>query len=380
MSWREESSQRLSHSKTTFPPLSVSLTPLKRSAEPGPARTSGITRGSTTTGSNPRRLDMASTVSGGLSGRGFSVTTGWKEWAEEQVRDAILERASSPDLPGVEARAHAAKAVLVTARAELDAVLSVALAERQKDSYLSRQLVEAQKETVVPAAEASLALVRKTVATRDPLVELAFTVAPHQVILGHVSYLQSIRESLLHLRQVAHLSGSYLRRLSALSTTGGPAVSATESGTSLAPGAVFIGHGGNRQWMALRDFLRERLHLNTDDFNRVATAGIPTADRLQEMLDNVSFALLVLTAEDETASGELNARMNVIHEVGLFQGRLGLRRAVVMLEEGCTEFSNIHGLGQIRFPADGIEAKFEEVRVTLEREGLLLGPADTSGS
>jgi predicted nucleotide-binding protein len=44
------------------------------------------------------------------------------------------------------------------------------------------------------------------------------------------------------------------------------------------------------------------------------------------------------------------ARMNMIHEVGLYQGRLGFTRAIVMLEEGCNESSNTAGLGQIRFP------------------------------
>jgi predicted nucleotide-binding protein len=53
-------------------------------------------------------------------------------------------------------------------------------------------------------------------------------------------------------------------------------------------------------------------------------------------------------------------RMNVIHEAGLFQGRLGFTRAIVMLEEGCEEFSNIEGLGQIRFPNNNIKAAFHD--------------------
>jgi hypothetical protein len=43
----------------------------------------------------------------------------------------------------------------------------------------------------------------------------------------------------------------------------------------------------------------------------------------------------------------------------------------MLLEEGCSEFSNIHGLGQIRFPKGNIKAAFEEVRQVLEREGVL---------
>ena len=63
--------------------------------------------------------------------------------------------------------------------------------------------------------------------------------------------------------------------------------------------------------------------------------------------------------------------MNVVHEAGLFQGRLGFTKAIVLLEEGCEEFSNIQGLGQIRFPKGNIAAAFEEIRRVLEREDLL---------
>ncbi len=62
---------------------------------------------------------------------------------------------------------------------------------------------------------------------------------------------------------------------------------------------------------------------------------------------------------------------NVIHEAGLFQGRLGFERTIILLEEGCEEFSNIQGLGQIRFPSGNIKAIFEDIRHVLEREGLV---------
>jgi predicted nucleotide-binding protein len=88
------------------------------------------------------------------------------------------------------------------------------------------------------------------------------------------------------------------------------------------------------------------------------------------MLDTTGVAFLVMTGEDERADGAVVARMNVVHEAGLFQGRLGFNRAIVLLEEGCEEFSNIHGLGQIRFPKGNIGAVFEKIREVLEREGL----------
>jgi len=82
-------------------------------------------------------------------------------------------------------------------------------------------------------------------------------------------------------------------------------------------------------------------------------------------------AFLVMTGEDETPNGILRARQNVIHEIGLFQGRCGWNRAIVLLEDECEEFSNIEGVTQIRFPKGRIDAKAEEIRRVLERERML---------
>jgi predicted nucleotide-binding protein len=134
---------------------------------------------------------------------------------------------------------------------------------------------------------------------------------------------------------------------------------------------IFIGHGKSEQWRILKDFLHERLSLKYEEFNRISAAGINTQERLSEMLDQCGFAFLVLAAEDLHGDGSLHARENVIHESGLFQGRLGWRKAIILLEEGCQEFSNIVGLGQIRFAKGNIQSCFEEIRRVLEREGLL---------
>lgn len=86
------------------------------------------------------------------------------------------------------------------------------------------------------------------------------------------------------------------------------------------------------------------------------------------MLKEATFAILLLTGEDETAAGPLRARQNVVHEVGLFQGRLGFDRAIVLLEEGCEDFSNLAGTLHINFPVDRIEQALGHVVSTLRRE------------
>lgn len=141
-------------------------------------------------------------------------------------------------------------------------------------------------------------------------------------------------------------------------------------GTSNA-GRIFIGHGRSLLWRELKDFISDRLGLDYDEFNRESVAGIATWERLNQMLSDASFAFLIMTAEDEHSDSTLHARENVIHESGLFQGKLGSRRAIILFEEGCSEFSNIFGLSQLRFPKSRISAVFEEIRRVLEREQIL---------
>lgn len=90
---------------------------------------------------------------------------------------------------------------------------------------------------------------------------------------------------------------------------------------------IFIGHGRSGVWYQLKAFLNDRLHLECDEFNSEAVAGISTTARLQKLLDNAAFAFLVMTAEDIHADATCHARENVIHEAGLFQGRLGFERS-----------------------------------------------------
>ena len=134
---------------------------------------------------------------------------------------------------------------------------------------------------------------------------------------------------------------------------------------------IFIGHGRSDIWRELKDFIVDTLGLEYDEFNRISPAGKATSDRLKEMLKESSIAFLIMTGEDEQADGSLHARENVIHEAGLFQGKVGFERAIILLEKGCQEFSNIHGLGQIRFPKGNIRAIFEDIRDVLKRESIM---------
>ncbi len=136
-------------------------------------------------------------------------------------------------------------------------------------------------------------------------------------------------------------------------------------------GKIFIGHGRSSEWLKLRAFLSEKLSLLCDEFNIEATAGLQTANRIETMLTSARMAFLVTTAEDEHTDGTRHPRANVIHEIGLFQAKLGSRRAIVLLEAGCSRFSNLDGLTTINFPINDVMARSEEIRGVLAREHLI---------
>jgi predicted nucleotide-binding protein len=133
---------------------------------------------------------------------------------------------------------------------------------------------------------------------------------------------------------------------------------------------IFIGHGHSALWRELKDFIADTLTLPWDEFNRYASAGYFTHERITEMLNRAGFAFLVYTGEDELADGSIRTRENIVYETGLFQGRLEFRRAVVLREYGCSVLSNLDGLTRIDFPKDNIRAAFEDVRGVLRREGF----------
>jgi len=131
---------------------------------------------------------------------------------------------------------------------------------------------------------------------------------------------------------------------------------------------VFIGHGGSGDWRDLKDHLTDQHGIEVVAYETGARAGHTIRDILDEMMIKSSFAVLVMTAADEQADGSMSARPNVIHEVGLFQGKLGFNKAIVALEKGTNLFSNLDGIQQLRFSSNNIKEIFGDVLATIKRE------------
>lgn len=296
----------------------------------------------------------------------FQGTTGdWVEYDRDQVRAAIMATAGDPDIGAAKARAEEARSVFREEQATVVSVLT-ACVRFSADEYVGKL-----KEKAESLSEPTEHLLSRAALSRFSNVQMmsrdavaigqGIHLAPHELVNIEVRAISLSFDKCRELATMARRAADHIERLNHA-----PSSQARQVGSR-----VFIGHGRSLLWRELKDFVSDRINLPYDEFNRVPVAGTTNVDRLSEMMDNAAVAFLVLTAEDERSDGTQVARQNVVHEAGLFQGRLGFSRAVVMLEEGCEPFSNIDGLGQLRFPAGRISALFEDVRRVLEREGLV---------
>lgn len=80
--------------------------------------------------------------------------------------------------------------------------------------------------------------------------------------------------------------------------------------------------------------------------------------KLNDEAEKCSFAVVVMTGDDQMGTGSPRARENVLHEIGFFQGKLGLENVCLLHEEGTSIPSNIHGLVYIPFPKGLVSAGF----------------------
>ncbi len=286
----------------------------------------------------------------------------WEEHDFDSVVSLIQTEAEIDNTDSLDEVAHEATELFEEKQSEVLSLITPALVENEKDTFFSDLVAKIKKlKVLTPNDYLNRVLPSGQQMSRDMNAIMAGVKTP-----PHLSVLAAIFGTRAPFTACNNLSKIVRRLASHMENIGKSRERSERIGIK-----VFIGHGRSIPWRDLKDFIQDRLHLPWDEFNRVPVAGFANIARLSEMLDSSAIAFIVMTAEDEQADGKLHARMNVIHEAGLFQGRLGFEKAILLVEEGCEEFSNVQGLGQIRFPPGKISAIFEEIRRVLEREGLI---------
>jgi predicted nucleotide-binding protein len=286
----------------------------------------------------------------------------WHEYQHDEVYEPLKDRAGDPSLEEMIELVNGTSTKLLSLREEVISLLT-AICEGTEDKYVTGVLEGIKDDKLISANEFVKAFQPKgefRCSDDRAISSGGFLTPPHIWLRAQVSAIKHrITFGKDHANAARNVAAHLERRRSAKSLS-------IKQGSK-----VFLGHGRSPLWKDLKDFVKDRLKLDWDEFNRVPVAGFTNIARLSEMLGEAGIAFLIMTAEDELKDGKVHARMNVIHEAGLFQGRLGFSRAIIVLEEGCEEFSNVQGLGQIRFPAGNIKAAFEDIRLVLEREGFL---------
>jgi predicted nucleotide-binding protein len=285
----------------------------------------------------------------------------WRQYDPVDVKSRIRQAAGSADLTAARDASRQAAEAFASAKMEMLSIIENEL-DRGSDQFLLRLKGDLEKMAVLSGFEiAQIWSPKGQIMTRDTLAAGQRTQVPaHTQELADVASITQSFEVCKAGATICEKAASHLERKE------NRGKNRSGLGTK-----VFIGHGRSSAWRELKDFIKDTLSLPWDEFNRVPVAGIANTSRLSEMLDDAAIAFLVMTGEDSMEDGEIQARLNVVHEAGLFQGRLGFTKAIVLIEDGCSEFSNIQGLGQIRFPKGNIAASFEEIRRVLEREGQM---------
>src|SRR5258708_7991421 len=229
-------------------------------------------------------------------------TTGeWEEFTKQAVIGRIEQLSDNPDLSGAREHAHRAAEAFEDDKATFVSIITTELGI-SSDAYLRSLLKDIEKLNVNSKSQFIAAMRPTQYWSRDTLaMSQGATTPPHLDTLAEVYSLRHPRVCCQELEKAARKAVAHILRKTAM-----PPV-------LIPPGEkVFIGHGRSQIWKDLKEFVQDRLKLRWEEFNRVSSAGIPTSQRLAEMMESARFAFLVLTAEDERKDGALQARMNVI--------------------------------------------------------------------
>lgn len=138
---------------------------------------------------------------------------------------------------------------------------------------------------------------------------------------------------------------------------------------------VFIVHGRDEaKWRELKDILRSEFRLNPIVLLEQPDAGCKTViEKFEHYAQTCTYAVAVFTPDDQVtfdSESYVQARPNVIYELGWFCGKLGRGSVMLLLKDGTSVFSDFGGIIQKRF-TQNISEKVLEIRRDLIAAGVL---------
>ena len=138
---------------------------------------------------------------------------------------------------------------------------------------------------------------------------------------------------------------------------------------------VFIIHGRDEaKWRELKEIIKSEFRLNPIVLFEQPDIGAKTViEKFEHYAPTCSYAIAVFTPDDEVKSGSenyLQARPNVIYELGWFCARLGRSGVMLLLKEGTSVFSDFGGIIQKRFQQN-ISERLAEIKKDLVAAGVI---------
>ena len=130
---------------------------------------------------------------------------------------------------------------------------------------------------------------------------------------------------------------------------------------------VFMGHGRSKAWRDLEEHVGNRHRCRIESYEIGSRAGHAIRDILEVVVGaEDGCAILVVTGEDVALNPSSDLRLDLAHEAGVFQGRLGFDNVMILAEQGIQGLSGMRNLRQVRFRKDSMRETFGLVSAALD--------------
>lgn len=138
---------------------------------------------------------------------------------------------------------------------------------------------------------------------------------------------------------------------------------------------VFIVHGHDEAaWRALKDMLEKEFGLEVVVLKQQASASRTVIEKFEDIAGDCSFAFALVTPDDmvkNAGSETVQARPNVLFELGWFYGRFGPSRLIVLKKGEKTQLpSDLGGIVTLVFN-ESVSEQYTAIRDELRNAGLI---------
>ena len=202
------------------------------------------------------------------------------------------------------------------------AILNNLIEQAEKATYQSKQSMQR-------CIDDSISFIRNTISDESPWIKRIISIKWHPsfVSTDNGIYLKTWNNAKANFQGVL---ASIMSEVELYANT------AIDRGQGIKSDKVFIVHGHNNEIKLAVARLIMQLDLTPIILHEQPNKGRTIIEKFEKLSDDVSFAIVLLSADDVMQDGKHRARQNVILELGYFIAKLG-RENVVALYDTSTE-------------------------------------------